>query len=188
MDQAILIKILWLYSTFETYNLTLSIFPGKIPETRKILSLILCATVAQPGVFNLLGSRVNLYLSYNPAGRSHCGMRSLIPQPLHCFTYVTAHSPTFPPLYLRHSSFYCPTVVSPTPQALHLCQRSFSNPSVALPTSHVILKPFRCFTYVTGTSPGEPPMHRWIKKTVCGGLTCNSKLLSLEVATVWDSC
>ena len=35
MAQAILINILWIYSTFETHNLTLSIFPGKIPETKK---------------------------------------------------------------------------------------------------------------------------------------------------------
>ena len=49
------------------------------------------------------------------------------------FTYVTAHSPTLPSLYLRHSSF--------------------SNPSLALPTSQLILQPFRCFTYVTVHSP-----------------------------------
>ena len=38
---------------------------------------------------------------------------------------------------------------------------SFSNPSAALPTPQLILQPFRCFTYVIGTSPtspGEPPM------------------------------
>ena len=29
------------------------------------------------------------------------------------FTYVTAHSPTLPPLHLRHSSFYNPSVASP---------------------------------------------------------------------------
>ena len=44
-----------------------------------------------------------------------------------------AHSPTFPSLHLRHSSF--------------------SNPSVTLPTSQLILQPFRCFTYVTVHSP-----------------------------------
>ena len=44
-----------------------------------------------------------------------------------------AHSPTFPSLHLRHSSF--------------------SNPSVALPTSQLILQPFRYFTYVTDHSP-----------------------------------
>ena len=44
-----------------------------------------------------------------------------------------AHSPTFPSLHLRHSSF--------------------SNPSVALPTSQLILQPFRCFTCVTAHSP-----------------------------------
>ena len=53
----------------------------------------------------------------------------------------SAHSPIFPSLYLRHSSF--------------------SNPSAALPTSKLILQPFFRFSYVTGsslTSPGEPPM------------------------------
>ena len=44
----------------------------------------------------------------------------------------SAHSPTLLPLHLRHRSFY--------------------NNSAALPTSQIILEPFRCFTYVTGTS------------------------------------
>ena len=44
-----------------------------------------------------------------------------------------AHSPTFPSLHLRHSSF--------------------SNTSVALPTSQLILQPFCCFTNVTTHSP-----------------------------------
>ena len=143
-------------------------------------------TQLKPDVFNLLGSRANLHLSYNPAGRSHCRLQNhhgnikhhhssmggspgdvgevltmvkprkgcrmsydvgkaaeglenelwrrlrLILQPLHRFTYVTAHSPILPPLYPRQSSF--------------------SNPSAALPTSQLILQPFRCFTYVIGTS------------------------------------
>ena len=55
------------------------------------------------------------------------------------FTYVTAHSLTFPSLYLRHSSF--------------------SNPSVASPTSQLILQPFRCFPYVTAHSPTLPLLH-----------------------------
>ena len=44
-----------------------------------------------------------------------------------------AHSPTFPSLHLRHNSF--------------------SNPSVASLTSHLILQPFRCFSYVIVHSP-----------------------------------
>ena len=48
-------------------------------------------------------------------------------------TESTAHSPNFPPLHLRHSSF--------------------SNPSVALPTSQLTLQPFCHFTYVTDHSP-----------------------------------
>ena len=48
-------------------------------------------------------------------------------------SHSRAHSPTFPSLHLRHSSF--------------------PNPSVASPTSQLILQPFRCFTYVTAHSP-----------------------------------
>ena len=62
-----------------------------------------------------------------------CDVAELILQLFLHFTYVTAHSPTFPSLHPRHSSF--------------------SNPSVALPTSQLILQPFRCFTYVTAHSP-----------------------------------
>ena len=60
----------------------------------------------------------------------------LILQVFRRFTYVTAHSPTVPSLYLRHSSFF--------------------NPSVASPTSQLILQPFRHFTYVTDHSPTLP--------------------------------
>ena len=65
------------------------------------------------------------------------------------FTYVTAHSPTLPSLYLHHSSF--------------------SNSSVASPTSQLILQSFFLFPYVTGfslTSPGEPPITSTLPKRV----------------------
>ena len=77
-------------------------------------------------------------------------------------TYVIAHSPTLPLLYLHHSSFSNPSVASPTSQLtahspsfhlLHLLHSSFPNPSLALPTSQLILQPFRCFTYITANSP-----------------------------------
>ena len=64
----------------------------------------------------------------------------LILQAFRRFTYVTAHFPTLPSLYLRHTSF--------------------SNPSVASRTSQLVLQPLFRFYYVTGislTSPGEPP-------------------------------
>ena len=68
--------------------------------------------------------------------------------PFRCFTYVTAHSPTVPSLYLRHSSFFKPircftyvTAHSPTLPSLYLRHSSFSNPSLALPTSQLILQP-----------------------------------------------
>ena len=70
-------------------------------------------------------------------------------------TMSSAHSPTFPSLYLRHSSFSNPL----------LRHNSFSNSSVASPTSQFILQPIFRFSYVTGsslTSPVEPPMEIWI--------------------------
>ena len=69
------------------------------------------------------------YLQYNEQS-------SLILQPFRHFTYATAYSPTFPSLYLRHSSF--------------------SNPSAALPTSQFILQPFFRFSYVTSSSLNSP--------------------------------
>ena len=47
------------------------------------------------------------------------------------FTYVTAHSPNLPSLYLRHNSFSNPSVVSTT-------HRSFSNLSFASPTPQAL--------------------------------------------------
>ena len=47
-------------------------------------------------------------------------MSQLILQPFRRFIYATAHSPTLPPLHLRHKSFYNPSVVSSTSQALHV--------------------------------------------------------------------
>ena len=44
----------------------------------------------------------------------------LILQTFRRFTYVTAHSPTFPLLHLRHSSFSNPSFACPTSQTLHL--------------------------------------------------------------------
>ena len=106
------------------------------------------------------------------------GEALLIFQAFRRFTYVTAHSPTLPSLYLRHRSFSNPSVASPTSQlissahspsfpSLHLRHSLFSNPSLALPTSQVILQPFRCFTYITihqlcsfsKLSVASPPAH-----------------------------
>ena len=86
---------------------------------------------------------------------------------------ILAHSPTFPLLHLRHSSFFNPSVALPTPQlilqpfrcftyatahsptltSLYLRHNSFSNPSIASPTSQLILQPLRHFTYATTHSP-----------------------------------
>ena len=80
-------------------------------------------------------------------------------QPLHRFTYVTAHSSTLPPLYLRHRSFFSPSVASPTSQTLHLRHSSFSNPFATSSTPQLILQPFRRFTYVTGYSSTLTLLH-----------------------------
>ena len=69
---------------------------------------------------------------------------SSIFQPFLRYTYVTAHSPTFPSLHPRHSSFSNPSFAS------ELC--SFSNLSFTSPTSQLILQPFRRFSHVTAHS------------------------------------
>ena len=69
------------------------------------------------------------------------------------------HSPTLPPLYPRHSSFYSPSVASPTSQLIPQPLRRF--PHV---TAHSTALPWlqlrhRHFTYVTSHSPTLPPFH-----------------------------
>ena len=77
-----------------------------------------------------------------------------ISQPFFRFSYITnsAHSPTFPSLYLRHNLFSSPSVALPT---------SFSNPFVASPTSQFIPQPFFSFSYITSSahSPTFPSLH-----------------------------
>ena len=55
---------------------------------------------------------------------------------------------------VKHISVFCPGQLchSPSFPSLHLRHSSFSNPSVAL-SSQLILQPFCCFTYVTAHSP-----------------------------------
>ena len=69
------------------------------------------------------------------------GEALLILQAFSHFTYITTHSPNLTSLYLRHRSFY--------------------NPSVASPTSQFILQASFHFSYVASSSlnsPGELPM------------------------------
>ena len=86
---------------------------------------------------------------------------SVILQAFHRFTYVTAHSPALPSLYLRHSSFSNPSVASPTSQLIlqPFFRFSFSKLSIASPTSQLILQPFPRFTYVTGHSSTLSLLH-----------------------------
>ena len=81
-------------------------------------------------------------------------MWQLIFQPFRHLTYVTAHSPTFPSLNIRHSSFSNPSVALPTSQLI-------LHPLVASPTSQLILQPLLRFSYDTTSSlktPIEPLM------------------------------
>ena len=98
------------------------------------------------------------YVKQLKGWRMNCGVdkaremleNELILQAFRRFTYVTAHFPTLPSHYLRHSSF--------------------SNPSIASPTSQLILQPFFCFSYVTGfslTLSGEPPMTSLEEHWIC---------------------
>ena len=139
----------------------------------------------------------SLHLRHSLFSNPSAALRTsrLILQPFRCFTYVIGTSPTSPG--------EPPMPHSPTLTSLHLRHSSFSNPSAALPTSQLILQPFRRFTYVTGhsTTLMLVDLRHWHftyftqrvahaqgdEKTVCGGLACYSKLLSLEVATVMDS-
>ena len=86
-------------------------------------------------------------------------MRSLILQPLNRFTYVTAHSPTLQPVYLRQSPFYSPSVASSTSQLIlqPFCRFTYIIAhSTPLPLLHLR---HRNFTYVTVHSPNLPPLH-----------------------------
>ena len=87
-----------------------------------------------------VGDWTSLHLCHSSFSNTSIGLPTsqLILQAFRCFTYVTAHSPTFPSFHLHHSSF--------------------SNPSVSLPTSQLILQPFRCFTYVTAHSSTIPSL------------------------------
>ena len=107
--------------------------------------------VARHLVWPYFGSRVRVSMSPGAQlGRlaswfkwkfCEVGEAPLILQAFSHFTYVLAHSPTLPSLYLRRSSF--------------------SNPSVASPTSQLILQPVFRFSYLTEfslMSAGEPRM------------------------------
>ena len=78
-------------------------------------------------------------------------------KPFRRFIYSTARSTTLPPLHLRHRSFYNLSVASPTSQALHVLHLA------------------------------SRPCNGGMKNSVCGGIACYRKLLSLEVDTVLDS-
>ena len=114
-----------------------------------------------PVVFNLLSSRANLHLSYNLRAAVISDYKIIIG------AWAPPHSPTLTSLHLRHSSFSNPSAALPTSQLILQPFRCFIYVICTSPTSQVILQPFRCSTYVTGTSctsPGEPPMHRGMKK------------------------
>ena len=132
---------------------------------------------------------------YNPSATSPTSHVFL--QPFRCFSYVTAHPPTLPPLHLSHSSFYNASPTSTALPLLHLRHRHFTyvtTHSASLPPLHLRHRSFYNPSIVWPTSQALHILHLascpciggW--KTVCGGLAYYSKLLSLEVATVLDSC
>ena len=83
-------------------------------------------------------------------------------QPFRHFTYVTAHSPTLPSLYLRHSSF--------------------SDHSVASPTSQFILQPFFRFSYVTSSSLNTRSLPFLIVRAIkCASVFCHFRTQKLTV-------
>ena len=111
------------------------------------------------GVSNLLSSRANLHLSYNPAGRSHCRLQNH-------HGYINHHhrGMDYSPEWRRWSA-YGVGEGSPTSQLIlqpfrcfthvidtHLHHSSFPNPSAASCTPQLILQPFRRYTYVKGHS------------------------------------
>ena len=90
-------------------------------------------------------------------------LAELILQPFRHFTYVTAHSPTLPSLYLRHNSLSNSSVASPTSQLIvqpffRLSYITAHSDSPRFP-SQLILQPFRRFTYVKAHSPTFPSLH-----------------------------
>ena len=98
---------------------------------------------------------LSLYLRHSSFSNPYVASRTsqLILQSFFRF-YVTGSSLTSPGEPRRMSSAHSPTFPS-----LHLRHSSFSNPSVALPTSHIILQPFCHCTYVTPHSPTLPFLH-----------------------------
>ena len=82
----------------------------------------------------------------------------LILHPFRHFTYVAAHFPTLPSLYLRQSSFSNPSVASPRSQ---LILQPFFHFSYVTDSSHalLILQSFRYLTYAIAHSPTLPLLH-----------------------------
>ena len=109
-------------------------------------NLFPCTIPSRAGVFNLLSSRANLHLSYNPAGRSHCKIQN-------------HHG------YIKHhhggmdGSSGDPSAALRTSQLILQPFRCFTYAIGTSPTSQLILHPFHSFTYVTGHSTTLPLLH-----------------------------
>ena len=110
-----------------------------------------------PSKWHFLWAEVILQLSVTST------TSQLILQPFRRFTHVTAHSPTFLSVLLRHRLLTYVTwraahdvenewdTRGPVSDIFYE-QSSFSNLSVTSPRSQLILQPFRRFTYVTAHS------------------------------------
>ena len=73
----------------------------------------------------------------------------------HIKLHRRAHSPTFPSLHLRQSSFS-------NPSSLYLRHSSFSNPSVASPTTQLVLQPFFRFSTSQALHLASRPLYVWM--------------------------
>ena len=109
----------------------------------------------------------------------------LILQLFRHITYVTAHSPTLPSLFLRHNSFSNPSVASPSSQFIlqpifrfsYVTSSSLNSPGEP---AELILQPFCHFTYVTAHYPTLPLLHLRHSKFSNPPFACTSQALHLR--------
>ena len=141
------------YRTPVAYSSGSSTFWARGPIS--IFNIILRAVVIAD--YKIIMDILNIIIGALAARQVTC--LRLILQPLHRIIYVTAHSPTLPPLYLRHSSFYSPSIASPTSQLILQSFRCFTYVVGTSPTSQLIPQPFRRFTYVAAHSTALPLLH-----------------------------
>ena len=115
----------------------------------------------KPGVFNLLSSRANLHLSYNPAGRSHCRLQNHHGYIKHHHRAWAAHQVT-QVKQQKGCRMSCDVGKAAEGLENELWHRWSDY-------SQLILQPFHCFTCILVTSPASQfilqPFRRFIYVT-----------------------